>query len=124
MNETHRSTAEFDSSDGNNASGLVEMLIVLAKRKKTIIGWVVAAACLSAGVTMILPESYKATVKLLPPQQAQSSASMLLSQLGGLGAAAAGAAGLKNPADVYVGMLKRRKIGVRFYERFDLHYLF
>lgn len=124
MNETHRSTAEFDSGHGNDASGLVEMLIVLAKRKKTILGWVVAAACLSAGVTMILPESYKATVKLLPPQQAQSSASMLLSQLGGLGAAAAGAAGLKNPADVYVGMLKSRTIAERLSERFALqkHY--
>lgn len=49
---------------------------------------------------------------------------MLLSQLGGLAGAASGAAGLKSPADVYIGMLKSRTVGERLAKRFSLqaHY--
>lgn len=121
MNETHHTFAKPDQ--GNEAGGFVEMLIVLARHKKTILGWALAAAVVSAGVSMVLPESYRATAKLLPPQQAQSSTSMLLSQLSGL-AGAAGASGLKSPADVYVGMLKSRTVAQRLSERFSLqkHY--
>jgi uncharacterized protein involved in exopolysaccharide biosynthesis len=48
---------------------------------------------------------------------------MLLSQLGGL-AGVAGAAGIKNPADVYVSMLKSRTLADRMIDRFSLqkHY--
>jgi tyrosine-protein kinase Etk/Wzc len=83
----------------------------------------IAAALVAAVVSMLLPPSYKSTVKLLPPQQAQSSTSMLLSQLGGL-AGAAGVTGLKNPGDVYIGMLKSRTVAERLTNRFSLekHY--
>jgi uncharacterized protein involved in exopolysaccharide biosynthesis len=102
--------------------GFVEMLIVLAKRKRTILGAAIAAALVSAGISMALPSVYRSSAKLLPPQQAQSSASMLLSQLGGLAGASMG--GLKSPADLYVGMLKSRTIAERLTERFSLqkHY--
>jgi tyrosine-protein kinase Etk/Wzc len=109
-----------DPDHGTDGMGFVDMLIVLSRRKKTILGWVLTAAVVSGGVSMVLPEEYKATVKLLPPQQAQSSASMLLSQLGGLAGVAAGATGLKNPADLYVGMLKSRTVAQRLAERFSL----
>jgi len=124
MDETHHTLAKTDLEQGGDGMGLVEMLIVLAKHKKTILAWALAGAVVSAGVSMVMPESYKATVKLLPPQQAQSSTSMLLSQLGGLAGAAAGAAGIKNPSDVYVGMLKSRTIAERLSDRFSLqkHY--
>lgn len=124
MDETHHTLAKTDLEQGGDGMGLVEMLIVLAKYKKTILAWALAGAIVSSGISMAIPESYKATVKLLPPQQAQSSASMLLSQLGGLAGAAAGAAGIKNPSDVYVGMLKSRTIAERLSDRFSLqkHY--
>ncbi|WP_296949148.1 Wzz/FepE/Etk N-terminal domain-containing protein [uncultured Massilia sp.] len=100
--------------------GVVDILIVLAKHKKRILGVTVAAAVLSAGVAMVLPSVYQATAKLLPPQQSQSSAAAMLSQLGSLAGAAAGAAGLKNPNDLYVGMLKSRTVADRLVTQFDL----
>jgi uncharacterized protein involved in exopolysaccharide biosynthesis len=56
---------------------------------------------------------------LLPPQQ-QSASMALLSQLGGSASLAAGMAGLKNPNDLYVAMLKSRTVADRLISRFAL----
>jgi uncharacterized protein involved in exopolysaccharide biosynthesis len=122
--EMNRIIANDDLSDDEGGVDLVGLLIVLAKRKKVILGATLVAALVSAAVSMSLPSVYGASVKLLPPQQAQSSASMLLSQLGGLAGVATGAAGLKNPADVYIAMLKSRTVADRMVDRFSLqnHY--
>jgi tyrosine-protein kinase Etk/Wzc len=99
---------------------LVDVMIVLAKRKKLIIGLPLLAAVLSVAVSLALPNVYSATTKLLPPQQAQSGASALLSQLGGASGLAAGIAGVKSPGEIYVGMLKSRTIADKLIERFGL----
>jgi tyrosine-protein kinase Etk/Wzc len=124
MKELHSATTNPSGGDDKDEMGLVDILVILAERKKIIAGVTIAVAIAAAVVSMLLPPSYKATVKLLPPQQAQSSTSMLLSQLGGLAGAAAGVGGLKNPADVYIGMLKSRTVAERLTNRFSLqkHY--
>ena len=115
--------SENDPDNDQEGVDIVEMLIVVAKRKKAILGTALVAAVVSAAVSLWLPSVYSSEVKLLPPQPAQSSTSMLLSQLGGL-AGVAGAAGIKNPADVYVSMLKSRTLADRMIDRFSLqkHY--
>lgn len=100
--------------------GLMDLLIVLAKHKKFILGLPLVVAVVTAGVTLLVPNSYKAGTRLLPPQQAQSGAAALLSQLGGVAGAAAGATGIKSPNDVYVGMLKSRTVADKIITRFDL----
>jgi uncharacterized protein involved in exopolysaccharide biosynthesis len=99
---------------------LLRILIVLAKHKKLIIRLPIAAAAFAAAASFAIPNVYKSTTRLLPPQQAQSGAAALLSQLGGVASIAAGAAGLKNPGDLYVGMLRSRTIADRLIARFDL----
>src|SRR5213076_3323390 len=61
----------------------------------------------------------------LPPQQTQST-SAVLAQLGNLAGLAGGpaAAGLKNPNDLYVGMLKSRAVADNLIQRFDLNRLY
>jgi uncharacterized protein involved in exopolysaccharide biosynthesis len=71
-------------------------------------------------VSLLLANVYTGVAKVLPPQQNQSTAAMLLGQLGGLAGIAGGSLGLKNPSDLYVGMLKSRTIADRLIERFDL----
>lgn len=112
---------------GTNASNVVssnvdfvDALIVLARHKRLITGVTLAAAVLSVAISFALPERYAASTKLLPPQQAQSGAAALLNQLGGVAGAMAGSAGLKNPGDIYVGMLKSHRIEDRLVQRFDL----
>jgi uncharacterized protein involved in exopolysaccharide biosynthesis len=118
--EQSQMTAHDKLDRANGEIGLIDLLIVLAKRKKLIIGLPIAAAVVAAGISFALPDVYKSKARLLPPQQAQSSAAALLSQLGGLAGAAAGAAGLKNPNDLYVGMLMSRTVAEKLISKFEL----
>lgn len=119
MNPDQRS-AISKSENQSHETSLLDMMIVLVKYKKLIIGLPLAVAIATAGISLILPSVYKATTKMLPPQQAQSGASALLAQLGGAAGLAASVAGMKNPSDVYVGMLKSRTIADKIVSRFQL----
>ena len=97
---------------------LIDLAITLAKHKKLIIGAPLIVAIVVAIYSFFIPPIYTADVQMLPPQQ-QSSASAMLSQLGALGGMA-GAAGIKNPNDTYVAMLKSRTIQDSMIKRFKL----
>src|SRR6266704_3782301 len=101
---------------------LLDLLIVLAKHKRLVLGLPAAAAVVSIIVSLMLPNIYTGTTKVLPPQQTQST-SAVLAQLGSLAGLAGGvvAAGLKNPNDLYVGMLKSRTVADNLIQRFDLN---
>ena len=112
-----------DGGDAVGAAGkigLMDVLIVLAKRKKLLIGLPVLVGIAAVGLSLTMPNIYRAGTTLLPPQQGQSGAAALLSQLGGASGLVAGAAGIKNPGDIYVGMLKSRTVADRLIARFDL----
>lgn len=114
-----QNTASADKLD-DGEYGVMDILIVLAKNKKLIVALPLAMAIFSAALSMTLPNIYRANTKLLPPQQAQSGAAALLSQVGGFAGAASVAAGIKNPNDLYVGMLKSRTIADKLVTQFDL----
>jgi uncharacterized protein involved in exopolysaccharide biosynthesis len=97
--------------------GLLDLVVMLANHKKLVFGFPLGVALVAGLASFALPEAYKATTKLLPPQQSQSSAAALLSQLGGV---AGLAAGIKTPNDVYIGMLKSRVVADRLIAKFDL----
>jgi tyrosine-protein kinase Etk/Wzc len=104
---------------------LLDLLIALARRKRLIAAATVGSAVLAAIISLLVPNRYTATTKVLPPQQAQSSAAMLMTQLAGNGlgplAAMAGKdLGLKSPNDIYVGMLKSRTVQDGLIAQFDL----
>lgn len=100
---------------------IFDVLIVLARRKRLIILFPLVAVILAVPLSMLLPNVYTASTKIMPPQQAQSGAAAMLASLGGGVAAAAGAAmGPKNPNDMYIGMLRSRTIADRMIKRFDL----
>lgn len=100
---------------------LLDLVVVLAQRKRLVLGLPVAFAIVAAAASLALPNIYSANTKMLPPQQAQSGAAALLAQLGGVaGQAAAGVAGVKNPNDLYIGMLKSRTLADRLVAKFDL----
>jgi uncharacterized protein involved in exopolysaccharide biosynthesis len=105
-------------------TGMIDILITVAKHKRLLFGAPLFVAVLSAVLSFSLPNIYKATTKLLPPQQAQSSAAALLSQLGGVAGMAAGVASLKNPNDLYIAMLKSRTVADKLIGKFDLKRLY
>jgi tyrosine-protein kinase Etk/Wzc len=101
----------------------LDLLIILSRRKQIILRTTLAAAVLAAIVSLLLPNHYTATANILPPQQSPSLAASMIGQLGALGPMAAMAQkdlGLKNPNDLYVGMLRSRTAEDALIRRFDL----
>jgi tyrosine-protein kinase Etk/Wzc len=120
MSEQHIQGAATRSAADRDEIGVIDLLIVLAKHKRLIVWVPLLAAVIAAGFSLVLPPTYRASATLLPPQQAQSGAAALLSQLGGAAGVMAGAAGIKNPNDLYVGMLKSRTVADKLVHRFSL----
>ncbi len=92
---------------------VLDILMVAAQRKRTILRTTAYFAAVAVIVSIILPTRYTASVSLLPPQQNSSLGSSFLAQMGNLGGVAAlagGSLGLKNPNDMYVAMLKSRTV--------------
>jgi uncharacterized protein involved in exopolysaccharide biosynthesis len=102
---------------------MLDVLVLVVERKRFIVRFVLAVAVLATVVAFLLPVRYEAKVVLLPPQQNSSIGAALTGQLGGaLGALGALAGGglLKNPADMYVSLLKSRTVEDGVIQRFGL----
>lgn len=123
--ENFQETPAPPSPSADDEVSLLDLLIVLAKHKRVVLGVPFIAAIAAAIVSLLLPNIYTGTTRILPPQQSASAASALLSQLGGavggLAGAAGGALGIRNPNDLYVGMLKSRTVADNLITHFDLN---
>ncbi len=99
---------------------LLDLLLVLVKHKKMIIGSMAVTFVLACVFTLLMPNIYTATARLLPPQQEKGGLGAMLA--GGMGdlAALAGISAGGGSADLYVGMLQSRRIADTIIERFDL----
>lgn len=101
---------------------VLDLLIVVAKRKWFVLKFVGAAAILSIVISLLLPSLYTAETRLMPPQQSQSmSVTAMLGQLGPLASLAGKDMGLlKNPSDLYVSVLQSRTVADDLIDRFSL----
>ncbi len=94
---------------------LMDLLIVLAKAKRLIVGLPLAVGVLAAVFAMLIPAKYTASASIMPPVMGQPSAMALL------GGAGAGLIGLgKNPSDIYVTLFKSRAVEDALIKRFNL----
>lgn len=110
-------TATKDIDDGVN---IQEYISIVMRRKKMILGVFSIVAIAALATSLLLPPTYSSKATLLPPQQQSSSVSALMGQLGGLAGAAGSLAGLKNPNDLYVGMLQSRTVADNIIARYKL----
>jgi uncharacterized protein involved in exopolysaccharide biosynthesis len=113
MDDLERENGEID---------LLDYLFVLLKRKRFIAAVTAGITVLTVIVSLIIPRTYRAESKIMPPQQAQSLSSQVLGQLSGVvGAGMIGTvAGIKTPGDLYVGLLKSRPVLDAIVDRFTL----
>jgi uncharacterized protein involved in exopolysaccharide biosynthesis len=102
----------------------LDVLLFLAAHKRALLGIPLVGAVIAAVISLLMPNYYAAVTKILPPQQNQSSAAMALAQLGSAAGLASTSLGIKNPNDLYVGMLKSRTVADRLIERFALQKLY
>jgi len=111
---------------GDEAHGMraLDVLIFLARHRRLLALAPLAAAIGAAAISLFLPNMYTGVTKILSPQQNQSSAVFLLSQLGNIAGPAGGQLAIKNPNELYVGMLKSRTVADNLVARFGLKDLY
>jgi tyrosine-protein kinase Etk/Wzc len=122
MKET---SSSWDATGDGDEVGLLDVLTQLLYRKWLIAKVTGIAMLVGIVASLIMPVRYTATATLMPPQPTQSSASVLMTQLASTGsnplAAIAGSGlGLKNPNDVYLGLLNSRPIADAIIQGFGL----
>jgi uncharacterized protein involved in exopolysaccharide biosynthesis len=110
----------MESSVEEQEINLLELLQVLARRKGVIAKFCGAVAVLAVIYSLLLPNVYSATAKVLPPQKESGGISALLSQAGGLGALAGGMVGQGGGTDIYIGIMKSRSVADAVIRRLDL----
>ncbi|HXM80326.1 MAG TPA: Wzz/FepE/Etk N-terminal domain-containing protein [Burkholderiales bacterium] len=103
---------------------LIDIALVLAENLRILILVPVVAGLAALGISFLIPPTYTATSRILPPGQQQSTSAVLAAQLGSLAGLVGSAAGIKNPADQYVALLKSRSIYDAIIQRFNLRELY
>jgi uncharacterized protein involved in exopolysaccharide biosynthesis len=123
--ETMDSASISDAPSDGYEINPIDILTQLAYRKLLIARVTGIAILVGVVLCFVLPVRYTATTKIMPPQQTQSTASMLMTnQLtaaggGSLAALAGGGLG-KNPNDIYIGLLTSRPIADAIIQKFSL----
>lgn len=118
------SDIETEKIDGEDEINLLQLLVVILKWKKMILGFTLASALVVAVISLFMTPIYRAETNILPPQQSSSGMSQLMSGLGGAAGFLGGSLGIKNPNDVYIAILKSRAVLDRIIDRFELMKLF
>jgi tyrosine-protein kinase Etk/Wzc len=112
-----------ERSAADDEVSLLDLLIVVAERKRIVLWMTFVSAVLAIILALLLPVRYTATVTLLPPQEGSSMGAALASSLGNLGGVAAlagGSLGIKNPNDRYVAMLQSRTVEDAMVKKYGL----
>jgi tyrosine-protein kinase Etk/Wzc len=109
--------ALYEEEDGIS---ILDLLLILAARKRLILGLALLGSIIAAVIAFLTPVTYTATAVIMPPQQQSSSAAALLGQLGGVAGLASQSLGIKNPSDLYIGLLSSRTIADELIKQFGL----
>ena len=121
MAEDNDHNQAIERPEEEDAIGLLDLLLVLARHKKKILIIPFLIGCATAVYSLQVPEIFASKTTLLPPQQQkQSSAMAMLNQMGPMAGLAGDALGLQSSGELYVSILKSRRIGDRIINEFDL----
>jgi tyrosine-protein kinase Etk/Wzc len=103
---------------------LLDLLIVLAKHRRLIVGFTLGFTALAIIIVLVLPSQYTAETVLLPPGQNSNAGAAFLMQAAtgssALASAAGASLGLKSPGDLYVALLRSRTVEDGMVKRFGL----
>jgi len=120
--EIPRSQIPAPPSPNPDTINLLDYLEVIAKNWRMIVRTTIIAGVLTAGYTLLLPNIYSATTRILPPQQSSSGLMGMLmgGAAGGMGGMAADFLGKSRSTDMYIGILNSEGISDRIIDRFKL----
>jgi uncharacterized protein involved in exopolysaccharide biosynthesis len=108
----------FDDDEIN----LLDLLLVLLKRKRLIVGPVFFAGVIAIGVSLLMTNVYRSEATILPREEEKSTSSVVSSALGGLGATVASELGLGGSGSLekLEVVVRSRYLAQRVIEKYDL----
>lgn len=109
-------------SAGEERVDLFDILLILSESRRSIAILVVIFMALGGTYSLLANPVFSAGAIILPPQQGTSFSSKMMEELSPLMALAGGS--VKNPADLYIGILESRTIADHLIERFRLQELY
>jgi uncharacterized protein involved in exopolysaccharide biosynthesis len=110
--------------DDEGQFDLLDLLFVMAKRKRLIIGITLGSALIVAVISLLMSPVYLAETKILSPQVNTSMNAQLLNQIGAASGLLGVVPGVKSPNELYIGLLKSRPVLDHVIDRFDLMRLY
>jgi tyrosine-protein kinase Etk/Wzc len=122
---TDKADVSLSAGEGEDSVDLIELLQRLYREKRTIFATSVASFVVATICAFLLPIQYTSTVSFVPPNGGSGGA-MAAALAGQLSAAGAGEllGSVKNPGDLYAGILGSRWIASTIVRRFDLMHLY
>src|SRR6056297_4314863 len=122
MTEKHNNPDPYYYED--DEIDLLDLLIVLAKRKKLIIGITTLFALASIAYALLATPIYRANTTIMPPTSNKQSQIISMMAQAGVPSFASGLAtdalGIKTPGELFVGLTTSRSIQDNLIKRFDL----
>jgi uncharacterized protein involved in exopolysaccharide biosynthesis len=104
---------------------LLNLLLVVLKRKKMIIIVTFVATALAIVFSLLTPDMYTATARILPPRESNVGGAGLQSPgLGALNLLSGNLIGGSSAADLYIGILESRTVADRLIKKFNLKKLY
>ena len=115
---------DASASSQNLEFDLLDVLIGVLKHKRQIALTVGIFSAAAAVISLVVPSTYTATTKIMPPQQTQSISNSILGQLGPLAGLAGKDLGSRNPSELFVAILKSETLEDSLIQQFDLMAVF
>lgn len=121
MSQTEDKILELAPNPDSDEINLLDLLLVLARNWKMIIGVPCVVAVITAIITLFMPNVYTAKAMILPgDDNGGGMMSAMMAQMGGLAALAGGGLGGTTKVDLYVTMLKSEILKDPLIDRFNL----
>src|SRR6267154_2172385 len=114
-----------DPVEGTDArERFLTQLRLLWNQRRFILRLMGAALVSSTAIAFLLPKQFESTVRLMPPDQANSGLAMMAAMAakagGGLGSATEDSLGLKSSGALFIGVLRSQTSQDRLVQQFDL----
>lgn len=119
-----KETDRANSEDGDRID-LLDAVLFFAENKYRIMATTLLGLILGVTLALLVRPTFTAIAVILPPEKQSSSASALMGELGSLaGLASKSDLSLKNPSDMYVGLLESRTIADGLIAKFHLQQVY
>lgn len=123
LSSVQESEESLVAATASSKPGLVWAIEVLADRRRQILYALGISLVIGIVTGFLVPPTYVAETKILPPEQRQSMTALLLGQLGPFGSLA-GKDILKDKSELYVGMLKSSSVEEALVARYNLQAIY